>query len=257
MPMIFQPLAVRKSFEDFQLEMALSTQDGSAPAMGNVAAEIIGDVIDAWLVGFQDEISPALPRALKWLERAIREGEDFGTSMESHRMTLLWARAMGTWLYDGTSDPLAWEAVREQSVTISADREEFTAGMIPVEWLDDHMAFCIQAGAWESGIAEYEKLQGKTPALNRKPGPRDFGYAYCLHRARGNFEAAQIFEAGRRMLAANLQGEWLGRGQKIRAATWLKVVYWERDRSISPLQTILSAYENMPKVGRPAFARAS
>lgn len=55
------------------------------------------------------------------------------------------------------------------------------------------------------------------------------------------------------MLRANLQENWLGRGQYIRAATWLKIVYWHHDQSLTPLQTVLSAYDNMPDVPQPDF----
>ena len=86
--------------------------------------------------------------------------------------------------------------------------------------------------------------------------PRDFGYALCLYRAaRRNFEEKELFEAGRKMLQANLQEEWLGGGQFIRAATWLKIVYWRGDETLTPLQTVLKAYENMPKVPRRIFCR--
>jgi len=55
------------------------------------------------------------------------------------------------------------------------------------------------------------------------------------------------------MLQANLQKNWLGGGQYIRSATWLKIVYWHNDEALTPLQTVLKAYENMPKVPRPDF----
>jgi hypothetical protein len=44
---------------------------------------------------------------------------------------------------------------------------------------------------------------------------------------------------------------------------WLKIVYWDRDMDggrkaqMTPLQTLLKAYENMPKVGIPDFLHAS
>ena len=83
--------------------------------------------------------------------------------------------------------------------------------------------------------------------------PREFGYALCLHRARSQFEEEELFEAGRRMLQANLEETWIGAGQNMRAATWLKIVYWHHDESLTPLQVILKAYDNMPNVIRPDF----
>jgi len=39
----------------------------------------------------------------------------------------------------------------------------------------------------------------------------------------------------------------------MRAAMWLKIVYWHRDKELTPLQIILKAYENMPDVKKPHF----
>jgi hypothetical protein len=258
MPMLFEPLQLRKGFEEFMLEMTLSTQDDRSAAMGNIAAEHVGDVIDAWLVGLETKIAPALPRALDWLDRAIRNDEDFGASRDLHRLTLLWARAIGSWMHRGTRDAAAWEAVRVQSRVTAKDPEAYSPDQIPTEWLDDYMAFCVLAGQWQEGIAEYERLHGaRAPAIDRKLEPRDVGYARCLHEARGAFDSAQVFAAGRRMLAAKLEDAWLGRGQKLRAVTWLDAVYGRRDASLTPRETILSAYDNMPKVSRPEFVRAN
>jgi len=60
-------------------------------------------------------------------------------------------------------------------------------------------------------------------------------------------------KAGHRVPRANLQDIWLGGGQFIRAATWLRIVCWHHDGTAAPLRSALRAYENMPKVPRPDF----
>jgi hypothetical protein len=55
------------------------------------------------------------------------------------------------------------------------------------------------------------------------------------------------------MLQWNLEGEWLGMGQDKTAAIWLKIVYWHKDKTLTPFQTILKAYDNMPRVPKPDF----
>lgn len=124
--------------------------------------------------------------------------------------------------------------------------------------LDDFMAFAFQAGKFEQGISEYEKhLVPKVPSLKKALKPRDFAYALCLHRAgRHIFDEADLLSSGRKMLQAHLQETWLGHGQYLRAATWLKIVYWRHDPSLTPLQTVLKAYDDMPKVPRPDFVPA-
>ncbi|HEV7609216.1 MAG TPA: hypothetical protein VGO61_17880 [Steroidobacteraceae bacterium] len=237
--------------------MVLATEDEAKAPMGNIAAARIGDVLNAWLVGLQAEIAPVLPRVLEWLDRAIREDEDFGASRIFHRLTLNWAKSLGAWMKSGTNTAADWDRVREHSAATSEEPGNYAPEDIATDWLDDYMAFCFQADQWEPGIAAYEKRHGvRSVHLGKKLAPRDLGYALCLHKARGSFDAAELFEAGRRMLQAKLEDDWLGRGQTIRGATWLKVVYGHHDPALSPLQTILRAYENMPKVPAPEFLRA-
>ena len=54
------------------------------------------------------------------------------------------------------------------------------------------------------------------------------------------------------MLQTYLQSSWLT-GLFTYAAMWLKIVYWPHDPSLTPPETILKAYENMPDVPRPEF----
>jgi hypothetical protein len=57
-----------------------------------------------------------------------------------------------------------------------------------------------------------------------------------------------LFAAGIRMLRANLESRWFGGGQFIRGATWLKSVHCGTDSSLTPLETLLKAYDDMPDV---------
>ena len=60
----------------------------------------------------------------------------------------------------------------------------------------------------------------------------EFRCALCLQKlGRARFGENDLSEAGQRMLRANLEETWLGDGQYERAATWLKIVYWDRDQT--------------------------
>ncbi|MDC6176417.1 hypothetical protein [Ralstonia solanacearum] len=258
--------------------------DANLP-MGNFAANEIEDVISAWLVGLHNEVSVVIPRSLEWLDSAIASGEEnrFGPLPCMHRVTLHAAKAMGSWMRNSENDEHIWliaqTAQAEYMQTgyvkvLGPDRFDYELQrFVPQEvhglpysssrivrdgLLDDFMAFAFQAGQFEQGIAEYEKhLVPKVPSLKKALKPRDFAYALCLHRAgRHIFDEADLLSSGRKMLQAHLQETWLGRGQFLRAATWLKIVYWRHDPSLTPLQTVLKAYEDMPKVPRPDFVPA-
>ena len=125
------------------------------------------------------------------------------------------------------------------------------------------MAFALQAGPQFDGpqraIELYERHTGKQEpgSLKSMRKPRDFAYALAWQATgRAQFDRSELLAAGRRVLAAHLQEDWLGDGQVIRGATWLKLVYALHEPALSPLQTILKAYDNMPDVKRPDFLLA-
>jgi len=133
--------------------------------------------------------------------------------------------------------------------------------------LDDYLAFCFLSGyedeGFEAGVEMYERWTGKKDVeLSGTLKPREFALALCLYfTGQRKFDDDSLHRAGRRMLQANLQGEWLGNGQYIRAATWLYIVHRFRDLYDAPAddppptprQVILKAYEDMPKVPKPDF----
>ncbi|MET2526601.1 hypothetical protein [Ralstonia pseudosolanacearum] len=283
--MLYDPLRKRKVAQDGGLARLLRTEFDANLPMGNFAAYEIEDVISAWLVGLHNEVSVVIPRSLEWLDSAIKSGEEnrFGPLPCIHRVTLHAAKAMGIWMRDSKNDEPTWliaqTAQAEYMQTgyvkvLGPDKFDYELQrFVPQEvhglpysssqivrdgLLDDFMAFAFQAGQFEQGIVEYEKhLVPKVPSLKKALKPRDFAYALCLHHAgRHKFDETDLLSSGRKMLQAHLQETWLGHGQFLRAATWLKIVYWHHDPSMTPLQTVLQAYDDMPKVPRPDFVPA-
>ncbi|MBB3919729.1 hypothetical protein [Rhizobium fabae] len=227
--------------------------------MGNAAQYHIGDIINYWLVGLDKEIAPIVHRSNLWLDRAIEKDEKMGSNHDFHRALLHSARAMGTFLEDGWNDEGHWACARiREEAAWRFEGRPWPRNEIIKSGLDDYMAFAYQSGehdgGFEAAVDMYEHLIGEKPlSLKKVLKPREFGYALCLHSARGQFDKHELFEAGCRMLQANLEEIWLGGGQFLRAATWLKIVYWDGDQTLTPLETILKAYDNMPNVPRPDF----
>jgi hypothetical protein len=109
------------------------------------------------------------------------------------------------------------------------------------------------AQQYNFGITEFEKHYSPISDFNKILKPRDFGYASCIYHSRRDLQRDVLFKAGREMLKKNLQESWLGGGQYIEALIWLRLVYQYDESSLSPLQILLKAYENMPDVPRPSF----
>ncbi|WP_118178567.1 hypothetical protein [Paraburkholderia phosphatilytica] len=246
------------------LKFLLNTQYDSKRPMGNVAQSQIGEVIGAWLVGLHEDVFPVIHRSNEWLDRAIKEDEDFGVDKNFHRRTLHWARGVGEWLETGWNAESSWDKAREfEEATWRNEQRPWPMNEIIEEGLDDYMAFAFQAAddcspdgleRYERGIQMYEHWLGKEPPIISKTlKPREFAYALCLHYTRSHFSRDELFQAGRRMLGANLETKWFGAGQFTRGATWLKIVYRDFNDTLTPLQTILKAYDDMPHVKRPEF----
>lgn len=207
------------------------------------------------------EIAPALPKALTWLDGAIANGEDFGPDFNGHRSHLSAARALGGWLQDGSACLAMWnQAALSQRASWLTDGGVWPDATI-VQWgLDPVMAYLLQAGdafnGPETAIELYERHTGKSepPSLKALRRPQQFAYALALQATgRQDYDPQALVAAGRRVLSLNLQEKWLGSGQVIEAAIWLKLTYALHEPPLSPLQTILKAYDNMPKVPWPDF----
>ncbi|NTF46175.1 hypothetical protein G6L80_29855 [Agrobacterium rhizogenes] len=264
----------------------LRTEYDPAKPMGNFAVSNVSDVISAWLVRHDKQIAPVLPRSLQWLDKAIegKEEERFGPLPCSHRKTLHWAKALGQWMHGNGNDEASWKTAQDAEIeymrtgftkVLGVDKFDyklqrfvpqeskglpFSSGrLLAYGILDDFMAFSFQARQYETAVEEYERhLKPKNPSLKTTLKPRAFAYALCLEKlGRARFGENDLLEAGQRMLRANLEETWLGGGQYKRAATWLKIVYWDRDQIPTPLETILKAYDNMPNVPLPDFMLAT
>lgn len=269
---MFDPIVTRKNgFTEGMLNFLLGTKYDESLPMGNFARSELGVVISAWLVGLENEVRSVLPRCVDWLEKAIKRDEQFGVSQNLYRRDLYWAKAIADWMDTGW-DSAEWENARIfEEAAWRYEKRPWPMNEIIRDGLDDYMAFAYQTGddatpdgmeGFENGIQMYEHWVNDTPpSLSKTLKPREYAYALCLYGCRPEIAHANgyapetLFEAGRRMLKANLESKWFGNGQFIRGATWLKIVYWNRGEELTPLQTILKAYDNMPNVPCPDFVK--
>ncbi len=252
--MIFNPLRTRAGFDEFLLEMMLNASAEPGRPKGKLAESDVGDVIKAWLVGLRPQVAPVLDRSIQWLAQAISEGEKVGREQEHrhHEFVLHESHTLGCWLRGDGDLRARWATVRERSQAAVVAGSGYTPDWIAKDRLDDEMAYCVLAEQYELGIGEYEKYwEAKPPSLKKALAPRELGYALCLHHGRGELDAAALSEAVHKMLRARLEERWLGAGQDKRAAIWLAAVYRFQGPTLTPYETVLRAYDDMPNVTRP------
>ncbi|MEP6504188.1 MAG: hypothetical protein ABJD97_12705 [Betaproteobacteria bacterium] len=249
--MAFDPTSLRQHLAGHGLTPALTRELDAARAMGNVAADDLGDVILAWLTGLHDEAAPALPRIIRFLDGAIAANEHFGSSLPLHMIRLRSARLIAEWMRTGQDRLCDWESLRRLHLDARADGA-FDDATIATDWLADYLRCCGLAGEFEDGVVEYERLHGTRPlSLAKALKPHEVGQAICLHGARGEFDRDAVAGATRKMLETNVHKAWIAKGQLLRAVSWLKLNSAFADRPLTPREVVLSAYDYMPGVTRP------
>jgi hypothetical protein len=250
--MIFNPIRTRESLLEFGLGYVRDETFDPAKPVGNIACSDFIFLINAWLAGLETELTPIVPRALEWLNFALEHNEEMGESINFHRRNLLWVKGVGSWMKDGTSDLSIWKEACAVDAELLAEKNVWQKGNVATDRLNEYMAFAYQAERFGEAISEYEKYHGaKKPSLSGVLSPRKLGYAHCLQALHACFDPQDLLKAGQRLLDDKLEDDWLGRGEQVRAVTWLKIIYWHHNPSLTPLQTILKAYDHMPNVPRP------
>lgn len=245
--MKWNPAEEREAFlqdDGFLIQSYLDEEfDPDAP-MGNCAIVNVRTVINCWLCGLAKEIQPIFVSTFDWLEFAIAKGEATGPS-RYHRANLYVAKAICEWLDKSTNDLGAWKDAMAHAI-LRFQKDGSNRREAVSEYLDQVMPSCYFAGDYETGIAEFEKCcDVRSLSLNKTWRPREFAYAMCLHRLRGEFSVDELVEAGEKMLRSYLDEEFLCNGEYIDAAIWLKMVYGLKTPELTPMQTLLSAYDVM------------
>lgn len=259
--MIYSPeIKYVRAYDNYTIDFYLKGEFKSSSPMGNYALDNLDYFIGSFFIGKNEELVPLLTKTLDWLGYAIDKKEDFGVNHDAHLSDLFQAAALAKWLQQDIHDPQLWDQARiHEALAWSSGPEPWgKRDIVTGKQIDEYLAFSCQAGkdAALAGVQQHEKWVGnpKKVSLSGTLSPRRFGYALCLHLSgQQPLSTEKLFEAGRGMLRANLQETWLGAGQSIRAATWLKIVYSLTESKKTPKEILLAAYDDMPDVKRPDF----
>ncbi len=255
--MLFDPV---RSKETAMIDFLINTEYDSEIPMGNVALSDINMLIGDWIVGLKLETEIILPSRIEWMQMAIDSDErlenSYGDDKFFHKYNLRKHLALAKWLRRGVDSQEDWQHARSLFVDNYASSDWYETRKLRTDALDDYLALCIQAESYQAGVDEFEKYHGqKKISLKTKTiTPREYGYLVCQNKLNPVHDNATMIELGRKLLVANLEDHpWLGYGQYSTAAMWLKIVYWHNDKNLTPEQTLLKCYDNMPNIVRPEF----
>lgn len=255
------------------LRVAWKLVPGDGGPIGNFGIGDVRGYVKHSIIGYEAEARPLLLRGNQRIDEGLasQEYERFGGEF-GHRSDLHLARALGTWLEENDPATDQWNEANRY-FEASWRSGVWTRQEIIRDGLDDFMAMAVLGGdfedykhgkaPFEAGIDMFEHWTGKSDvSLKELLKPRELGYVLCRHYLNHEFDRADVLAAGRTMLAANLSQPqpycygWLENGQTLRAAIWLKLVYWypafhNGEELPQPVDVLLKAYDDMPDVTRP------
>jgi hypothetical protein len=225
--------------------------------MGSVSESETDWIVQCIVLGLWSHVAGLLASRISWLVKALAEGEQLGESRPFYRCQLLVALGICRWLHSATPAVDTWRQALDEHEAALFEPGTYTTTQVTYG-LDDYMVLSLLADQPARGVAMYERLRPDKPPLPLRSlrAPRDWGWWACRRRLGEVLDQTALRAAGRRVLRLNLDDPWLGRGQAIRAAMWLMAIYWLDERSLTPVQTLLRAYDDLPKVQRPDFAKA-
>lgn len=251
----FNPQAVRKWFVgESGLDFLASTRFDPSHPMGNVASHQVGDFVSCTLLGLYPQLATLAPVRLDWLNDALRRDEQFGQSQAWHRATLSTAKGVCQWLLLDPDASHSWAQALDAHEQAMFEPGVYLQRDIAILGLDDFMLLSLLSNQAPRGIAMYERLRGAvvaSPAMLRSKKPRDWGVLACHQLVNASCDRDDLHAAGRKMLRAHLDREWLGCGQYKRAAMWLLAVHGLTEPTLTPTQVLLRAYDDLPGIEAP------
>ena len=221
----------------------------------------LGNLIEGYLLGLRDRVLPTAQALATWMEAQPHPAE--GKNSDHCYDAYQWWQTLGLgkWLIDG--DP----AVAEFSRASEADWRQWDkfdrlepngAKLLMREGLELSLPLNLAARRYDVGLklcqeAGLTTRASSAPAIVR--AELMYGQWACRHLADGGKPDAAYVAKGGEMLRKTITERFIGGGDYIRMALWLKAIYHDSGVTRTPEETILKAYDTMTGVEKPAFAK--
>lgn len=248
----------KKSFDDFLLDYMYNRKvefDHGQTTAARCGKAMVYRIFEAWLVGYQAKVAELLPRAIAWIDEGLAEGEltDHDDGGTFYHMIFHQAKGLGLWMLNNQQPESVFHIAQTLCAKSMTFPNTYCLKDLKSVAVDDYMAFAYMAGQYAEAIALYEKMLGKPAKLSYSniKTLRALAYAMCLDKIEPQFDKLKLQAAGKKILDAKMWDTWLGYGQTSEIVTWIKMVYWEFDQTMTPLEVSLKVYDHLPGMIKP------
>lgn len=263
MPRKFDPQSDREFYLHVHMERITTfSPEKTGPAnRSHYVAFSLGDMIEAHLFGLREQVLPTARSILAWMEAQPDppEGQDVSECFRAYQ----WWRTLGLckWLIDGDPAAAAFARASEADWRHWDKFERFEPdGAKLLLWEGLENALPLNLAARHPAVAlQLCQAAGLTSKASSAPPVQAaelmYGQWACRHLAEGGQPDATYVAKGEEMLRKKLLSRFIENGSYIKMVLWLKAIYYDSSVTHSPEETIFKAYDTMPGVEKPAFAR--
>lgn len=207
-------------------------------------------IFSGWLVGCYELVQPYMPGLLDRIDLAISRQDDFGSDFDLYMARLHKYRSLGAWAMQEAQQTPRFAQTCDWMLK-SATLSNWGKAGLQTAFLDEYLALCVLAQRYAEGISAYEQHQGVPTDKRLTQSPRRFAYELCKAKAQGDVDTQPFYALGQKVLAANLERNWLGKGQVAVSVIWLNLVHGTLGGKQAPLEAVLAAHADMPGVEAP------
>jgi hypothetical protein len=263
MPRNFDPESDRKFYLDFNLPRVTRFEpEKTGPSnRSHYVSFRLGDLHKAHLLGLRDQVLPTVRAILAWMEAQSDppEGKDVSECFRACE----WWETLGLckWLIDGDPAVAAFERASEADWRHWDRFERFEPdGAKLLLWEGLEHSLPLMAARRPAVALQLCQAAGLTSKASSAPPVQAaelmYGQWACRHLAAGGRPDAIYVAKGEEMLRKALLSRFIENDHNYtKMVLWLKAIYHDSGVTRTPEQTIFKAYDTMPGIEKPAFAK--
>jgi hypothetical protein len=221
---------------------------------GSSAHAFLGTAIQCLLNGLDEPAFQLLKKAKQWISVALAEKEipkrylhDERYSPDGEAALRYQTLALVNWLLCDQHDAESYRHFVEH-------QDRFWSSQVRKDKVSASSLLPVYVDAREyRGALQLFTSSGLTVAKSRNliRNEGQMAYVLCLYQLGEDFTKTEVDSITGKFLDSNVDG-WLANGHFVRAAEWMKIVYWrEGNAGMSAKDALLKCYDHLPDCSRP------
>jgi hypothetical protein len=241
----------------FEFDLAADiSQAKTTGGRGSSSHAFLGTAIRCLLNGLDEPAFQLLKKAQQWVSVALAEEEipkrflhDERYSPDGEAALRNQTLAMTNWLLNGQHDAESYRRFVECEDRFLGS-SELGKDKVSISLL---LPIYVDAGVYQRALERFASSRLTAP---KSCGPvrneSQMAYVLCRYRLGEDFTETEVSSVTGTFLDSNVDG-WLTSGHFVRAAEWMKIVYWREGKAgISAKEALLKCYDHLSDCSLPS-----